>query len=336
MSALTTPGAAEAKPRSGRRFYTTQEFILLMLLILEIAVFVAAVPAARQSRVYFDLLRELSPNLIAVVGIALLMIGGDFDLTPGAVMAATGVVAVTVMNLTGSLAIGVVAGLLVGPVIGLILGYLITRQKMSSLMTSLGMMFALRGAVYVSTNKQAVTPTVAESTQNAFIAIFQGSLGPVPIPAILAFVIVGVWIFISTQTEFGRRIFAVGGNAQAARVSGIKVERMKMLLFVLAGITSAIAGILMASNVGAGYYDAGLGFELILVTAVVLGGVSLNGGEGSLWGAILGVLILGVSSKAMRMMSVVTTTQLVVTGVIMMLAVYLHGLRKQLLQRKQL
>ena len=334
---VNTSNSSPAVSKNGdnlKRILTSQEFILFLLFVIEVAIFFVSVPVARKSKVYFDLLREISPNLIAVIGIGLLMIGGEFDLSVGAVMAAAGVVMVSVMNMTGSILLGVVAGALIGPVIGMLLGYLVTKHQMSSLMTSLGLMFALRGFVYVSTNKQSVMPAVSEETRRAFYNLFQPSVGDIPIPGIVAIILVVIWILISTQTVFGRKVYAVGGNANAAQVSGIQAGRIKMIYFILAGTMSAIAGVLMASNTGSGYYDTGQGFELMIVTAVVLGGISLEGGEGSLLGAVLGVLILGVSSKAMRMMAVVTTTQLVITGVIMMLAVYLHGLRKRLLAKQ--
>ena len=139
-------------------------------------------------------------------------------------------------------------------------------------------------------------------------------------------------ILLTTQTEFGRRIYAIGGNPTAARVSGIQVERTKFWLFVLCSTTAALAGLLIGAQTGTGYFDAGAtGFELIVITAVVLGGVSLAGGEGSILGATLGVLILGMTGKGLRLANVYTTWQLILTGVMLMVAVYLHGLRKRLL-----
>jgi ribose transport system permease protein len=118
----------------------------------------------------------------------------------------------------------------------------------------------------------------------------------------------------------------------AARVSGIRVQRDKFLLFVLSGTTAAIAGVLVASQTGTGYFDAGVqGFELIVIASAVLGGVSLAGGQGSLLSAMIGVLILGMTGKGLRLMNVHTTQQLVVTGIVMLVAVYLHGVRQRML-----
>lgn len=330
MSAISPTHAAapSRQPDLLQRLFQRESYMLLLLLALVVAVVLVVVPESRQSRVFFDLLREVAPNLIAVIGIALLMIGGEFDLTVGSMLAAVGVVTVTVFNLTQAMGWGILAGLATGPLVGAILGYFVTRLKMTSLMTTLGMMFALRGAVYVYTNK---TPIVDKNQFESFIWLYQGSIGPVALPTILAAVLIVAFLIISTQTEFGRHIFAVGGNAHAARVSGIQVERVKFLLFVLSGTMSAIAGLLVAAQTGTGYFDAGLGFELLVITATVLGGVSLAGGQGSLLGAVLGVLILGMTGKGLRLMAMPTTTQLVVTGLVMMLAVYLHSLRKRVL-----
>ncbi len=319
------------RPDALQRIFQKEEAVLVILLALVIAVVLIAVPESRQPRVFFDLLREVSPNLIAVIGISLLMIGGEFDLTVGSMLAFTGVVTVVTFNLTHNMAAGILAGFLMGPLIGSILGYFVTRLKMTSLMTTLGMMFALRGAVYVYTNK---TPIVDSNHFAPFIWLYQGSIGPVAVPTLVAVVLIAVFLLVSTQTEFGRRILAVGGNAHAARVSGIKVEWVKFALFVLSGSMGAIAGLLVAAQTGTGYFDAGLGFELLVITATVLGGVSLAGGEGGLLGAVLGVLILGMTGKGLRLLSMPTTTQLVVTGLVMMLAVYLHGLRKRIVSHR--
>jgi ribose transport system permease protein len=318
-------------PRWAEWLLSHEEAVLALLLLALMAFLAIVVPTSRQPRTYFDLLREVSPNLIAAIGICLLMIAGEFDLSIGSMLALTGVITVSVFNVTGSMWVGILAGLLIGPIVGAINGYLVTRQRMSSLMTTLGMLFFLRGLVYVWTNK---TPVVDEHGFTDFVQLYQGSIGPVPVPVVIAIVLIIAAYFLTTQMTGGRNVYAVGGNATAARVSGIKVERTKFWLFVLSGTTAAIAGLLIASQTGTGYFDAGVsGFELTVITAVVLGGVSMTGGEGRVLGAVLGVLILGLTGKGLRLADVYTTWQLVLTGIMLMVAVYLHGLRKRLLLR---
>lgn len=304
-----------------------KEVGLFALLLVVIGFFAFQVPAARQSRVYFDLLREMSPYLIAAVGITLLLLAGELDLSIGAMLALVGVITVLVFNATGSMWLGILVGLLMGPLVGAINGYLVTGQGMNSLVTTLGAMFAIRGIVYVITNK---TPVIDKNGFTDFQTLYHGSIGPIPTPTILALVLFAVFHFSLTQTEFGRQVYAIGGNKNAARVSGIKVGRIKFILFVLSGTMAAIAGMLVAAQTGTGYFDAGAtGFELIVISSVVLGGVSLAGGQGGLIGAMLGVFILGMTGKGLRLMGVQTNQQLIVTGIVMMVAVFLHDIRQR-------
>jgi ribose transport system permease protein len=306
-----------------------EEVVLFVLFLLVAAFFAVAVPSARTSNTYLDLLRDVSPNLIAAIGLTLLLLAGEFDLSVGSMLAFTGVVTVATFNATDNMWLGILAGLLTGPLVGAINGYLVTVQGMNSLMTTLGMMFTLRGLVYVWTNK---TPVVDENGFTAFTQLYQGEILGVPITGVIAIVLIALAFILLTRTEFGRNIYAIGGNQTAARVSGIRVQRDKFLLFVLSGTMAAIAGVLVASQTGTGYFDAGVqGFELIVIASAVLGGVSLAGGEGNLISAMIGVLILGMTGKGLRLMNVHTTQQLVVTGIVMLVAVYLHGVRKRLL-----
>lgn len=306
-----------------------EEIALLGLFLLVAAFFAVAVPSARSGGTYLDLLRDAAPNLIAAIGVTLLLLAGEFDLSVGSMLAFTGVVTVSTFNATDSMWLGIVAGLLTGPLVGAINGYLVTVQGMNSLMTTLGMLFALRGLVYVWTNQ---TPVVDENGFSAFTGFYRGEIARIPLPGIIALVLIALaWLF-ATRTEFGRNIYAIGGNRTAARVSGIRVQRNTFLLFVLSGTMAAIAGVLVASQTGTGYFDAGVqGFELIVIASIVLGGVSLSGGEGNLLSAMLGVLILGMVAKGLRLMGAHTTQQLVVTGIVMLLAVFLHGVRQRML-----
>ena len=310
-----------------------EELSLAILFLIVVAFFVIVESSARSGGTYLGLLRDVSPNLIAGIGIALLLLSGEFDLSIGSMLAFTGVVTVATFNVTDNMWLGILAGLLTGPFIGAINGYLVTVQGMNSLMTTLGTMFALRGLVYVWTDK---TPVIDQNGFTEFTRLYQGELGPVPVPGLIALALIGMFYVMVTRTEFGRNIYAIGGNRQAARVSGIKVQRATFALFVLSGTLAAVAGLLIASQTGTGYFDAGVqGFELIVIASAVLGGVSLAGGEGRLVSAMLGVLILGMTSKGLRLMNVHTTQQLVVTGIVMLVAVYFHRLRKDIVVRSR-
>jgi ribose transport system permease protein len=305
-----------------------EDLSLVVFLGLVVAFFMILEPSSRQTAVYWDLLRQISPYLICGVGMTLLLLAGELDLTIGSMLAFTGVVTVDVFNRSDNMWIGIVVGLLTGPLVGIIIGYLVTVQRMDSLMTTLGALFAIRGLVYVYTEK---TPVVDENGFTGFTKLWSADLGPIPVPGLIALVPIIVAYVVLTQTEFGRNIYAIGGNAQAARVSGINVQRTKFILFVVSGSLAALSGLLIASQTGTGYFDAGVqGFELVVIASVVLGGVSLAGGEGRLLSAVLGVAILGMAGKGMRLMEVHITQQLVVTGILMLIAVYYHRVRKRI------
>jgi ribose/xylose/arabinose/galactoside ABC-type transport system permease subunit len=304
-----------------------EDLSLLIFLGIVVAFFLVLEPSSRQSEVYFDLLRQISPYLICGVGMTLLLLAGQLDLTVGSMLAFTSVVTVDVFNRTGNMWLGIVAGLLTGPLIGVINGFLVTVLNMDSLMTTLGAMFTIRGLVYVYTGKTAV---VDENGFTGFTRLWSSDLGPVPLPGLIALVPIALAYVLLTRTGFGRNIYAIGGNPQAARVSGINVERTKFILFVISSSLAALAGILYASQTGTGYFDAGVqGFELVVIASVVLGGISLAGGEGRVISAVIGVAILGMAGKGMRLMEVHITQQLVVTGILMLVAVYFHRMRKR-------
>ncbi len=328
--------ATQSVPGWKRRLATLARYedsSLLMFLGVVVTFFMILEPSSRQTDVYFDLLRQISPYLICGVGMTLLLLAGQLDLTVGSMLAFTGVVTVDVFNRTDSMWIGIVAGLLTGPLIGAINGYLVTVQQMDSLMTTLGGMFTIRGLVYVYTGKK---PVIDENGFTSFTRLWAADLGPVPVPGIIALVPIVIAYFMLTRTEFGRNIYAIGGNAQAARVSGINVQRTKFVLFVISGSLAALSGLLVTSQTGTGYFDSGVqAFELIVVASVVLGGVSLAGGEGRVISAMLGVAILGMAGKGMRLMEVHITQQLVVTGVLMLIAVYYHRVRKRFVVRSR-
>jgi ribose/xylose/arabinose/galactoside ABC-type transport system permease subunit len=324
------------EPRQGWKRYAAiwarnEELSLLLILAVVVGFFLIAEPATRQRKVYWDLLWEISPTLIAAVGITMLMLAAQFDLSIGSMLAFTGVATVTAMNRTDSMWIGIAVGLATGPLIGAINGFLVTYVGMQSLMTTLGMMFALRGLVYVYTNK---TPVVDENQFTQFTRLWFGKIGPIRAPVILAVLLIALAWYVLSQTEFGRNIYAIGGNEQAARVSGISVRAIMFSLFVISSCCAAVAGLLVAAQTDTGYFDAGVqGFELTVIAAVVLGGVSMAGGQGNIISAALAVVILGMIGKGMRLMGINTTQQLLVVGVVMLAAVYYHRSRRRIAVR---
>ena len=290
-------------------------------------------PSLRSISALLDLLREYSPNIITAIGIGILMIGGEFDLSVGSLLAFTGVTAVLVFNITGNIYMGIIAGFISGLAIGVFNSFLVNWLKISSLIATLAMMFTLRGIVYVFTRKVAI---VAKDLPEAFSNLYYGSIGRIPIPFIFVIVILIVFTFIMTRTVYGRNIFAMGGNPEAAVVSGINVNRIKFTLFVICSLLSSLSGLLLVAQTSTGFFDMGVtGWELLAITACVLGGIVLGGGEGSLIDASIGMLVIGITNKGMRFLGLHTSYMLVVNGLILIFALYIHQLRKSILIRKQ-
>src|SRR5437773_5227349 len=318
---------------SGARGITQREEAFLIVFFVVVFVFFAVlVPALSDPATLSDLAGELAPNLIAALGVAILMLQREFDVSIGSVVALVGVVTIWTFNATASIPLGIAAGLGSGMVVGAIHGYLVVYQRLNSLITTLATLFLIRGLVYVWTQQVTV------SDQHGLIAfenLYYGSVAGIPVPLILVVLLFVAGGWFMSQTSSGLAIYAMGGNESSARALGIHVRRLKFFSFVACSALAALAGLVLAAQTDSGYFDAGLGFEFIVIAAVVLGGVALTGGRGTVYGAALGVLIIGMTGKGLRLLGVYTTWQLVATGLFMMLAVFGYGVRERWERRRR-
>jgi ribose transport system permease protein len=309
-----------------RRLFRVNEFGLLVSLIVLFAFFSVSSGYFLKVRNISNILGQISLPLIAAVGLSVLLLCGEVDISIGSLQAVVALPLIVLMNRTGSFALGMAAALALGLLIGVINGLLVTKLKINSLIATLGMFYTLRGAVYLITNKVAI----ADKAKNAaFFLIGNGKfLRYVPYSAALMFVILFLFMYILKNTTYGRRLYAVGGNAEVARALGINVERIKFSGFVICSGLASVSAVILASRLGSANHLAGCGFEFQVVAAVVLGGVSLSGGIGSLLGAFIGVLILGLIQNGLGMLNVNTMWQLVITGVIIIMSVAVDELKK--------
>jgi ribose/xylose/arabinose/galactoside ABC-type transport system permease subunit len=272
-----------------------------------------------------NVLGQISITMIAAVGMSLLMITGEVDLSIGSLQALVALPLLVIMNRTGNFWLGVIPALVTGLAVGVINGLLVTRLKINSLIVTLGMYYLLRGLVYFLTGK---VPISDSSNDPSFFAIGNDKLfGLIPLMAILMIAILAVFIYILRNTTYGRRLYAVGGNAEVSRAVGINPDRLKFSAFVLCSLLSSVSAILLASRLNSANHMAGQGFEFQVVAAAVMGGVSLSGGTGNLVGAFFGVLIFGLIQNGMGLMSIDTQYQLVITGAIIIAAVAIDELR---------
>lgn len=241
---------------------------------------------------------------------------GDFDLSIGSVVACAGVVAAVVMNRTGSIALGIVAALGLGALVGVINGFVVAKLKINALITTLATMQIVRGLGFIVSGGSAVG-----IGHESFFLLGNSAILGIPTPVWITALCFAVFGFILNRTVFGRDTLAVGGNAEAAHLAGIPVERVKIVIFTAQGAMAAFAGIVLASRVTSGQPNTSLGFELEVISACVLGGVSLTGGVGSMTFVIAGVLIMGIVQNAMNLMNVPTFYQYVARGLILLAAV---------------
>ena len=229
-----------------------------------------------------------------------------------------------VINKTHSVTLGVAAGLGLGAVTGLVNGLVRTKLKVNSLIGTIAMMMVLRGGVVI----YRVAAVQNYHSLDAFFQIGNGYVGFLPIPILMMAVLYIAFLFIITRTVVGRRLYATGGNATAARISGINVDRLKIMTFMTASILAAVSGIILVSRMNSGQPNAGQGFEISVVAGVILGGTSLGGGEGTLIGTLIGIMILRVINNGIILLGWNQDLQIVVAGFVLIVAVYFDNKRK--------
>lgn len=248
----------------------------------------------------------------------------DFDLSVGSTVAFAGVFCAIVSNATGSVTIGIAAAIVAGALVGFVNGVVIAKLKINALITTLATMEIVRGLAFIASHGQAV----GVSSEAFFTLGSSQFLGlPVPVWVTLAcFVVFGVLL---NKTIYGRNTLAIGGNPDAARLAGVAVDRVRIAIFLIQGLVAALAGVILASRMTSGQPNAGEGFELNVISACVLGGVSLMGGRATISGVLVGVLIMGTVQNAMSLMNIDAFYQYLVRGAILLIAVLVDQLKNR-------
>lgn len=253
---------------------------------------------------------------ILVVGMMLLMIGGTFDLSIGSTLALSGVVsAIAVTQLGLPPLIAALSGVLFGAIAGLVNGFITTRLGINALITTLATMTIFRGVTQLlsGTGISPISDSFAQLGQTTFLGIEP------PFWTMVVIVLAGTWAV--ARTRFFRQYYFIGGNPRAAQLSGIKVERLMLIAFVLMGALAGLSGILGAARLNAAVVTAGIGVELNVITAAVLGGASLKGGEGTVIGGVLGVMLIALVQNALIINGVSVFFQGIIIGLVLLLAV---------------
>lgn len=313
--------AADRRESFLRRFWDNSGMILVFVAMF--ALLSLFVPYFFTYRNMIGL--SLSVTSLGMVASTMLfaLAAGDLDLSVGSTVAFTGVFTAVIINATGNVALGILGGLASGTMVGLVNGLIIAKVKLNPLITTLATMQIVRGLGFIVSGGSAIGVREA-----SFFGLGNGSFIGIPNPVwitIVCFIIFGILL---NNTSYGKNTLAIGGNIEAARLAGINVERNKTAIFLLQGLVTGLAGIVLASRMTSGQPNAANGFELDVISACVLGGVSLSGGVGTISGIIIGVLIMGTVQNAMNLMNIPTFYQYVVRGSILLIAVFIDQMKQ--------
>lgn len=296
---------------------------LVVLFVIAFAIVSMTVPNFLTERNMLGLLQSVVTIGIVACTMMLCLASRDFDLSVGSTVAFSGMVAVMASNETGSIVLGLLAALIAGFIVGAFNGVVIARFKINALIATLATMQIVRGLALISSDGRAVginDPSFYQISLSKFFGI------PTPIWVMIALFL--VFGFILNRTVFGKNTLAIGGNPEAARLAGVNVVKMRIWIFALQGLVCGIAGILLAARITSGQPNAATGLELAVISACVLGGVSLAGGRASMLGVIVGVMIMGIAENVMNLLNIQAFYQYVVRGLILLLAVLLDNLRQ--------
>jgi simple sugar transport system permease protein len=292
-------------------------------LIVGIAVLYAALAATAPNFLtaanQLNILRDAAFVGIIAWGMTLVLICGEIDISVGPHVAFAGIMLAKLAQLGVSLPVAMILVLLLGILIGTIAGWLRAQLDVPSFIVTLALWLALRGIAEVASD---AVPIVIMNF--GFQRLGAGSILYVPIPAIVMLVLFAIFSFLASRTVLGRSIYSVGGNAEAARLSGIPVARIRIIVFAITGFLSALTGILMASRLGSGNSGAATGLEFDVIAAVVVGGTSLFGGRGTMLGTLLGVLFIAALVNGLILMGVDPFAQGIVRGFVILAAVMIN------------
>lgn len=298
------------------RDYKT-EFSMLGIFVICFVIMNFLSPYFLTSKNLMNVMTQISTNALLSIGMSLVILTGGIDLSVGAVLAISGMVAGMVLKSTGNIALGVICALAIGLLVGVINGYFVGFLNMPAFIVTLGMMQICRSLTYVISDGNT-----ASNFPDDFAFLGKGKLfGTVPVYVVLILVLYVVFIFVMSKTKFGRFIYATGSNAEAARLSGINTKFHIMMTYIFSGLMSSIAALVMISRMMAVDPTYGKDAEMDAIAAVVIGGTSMMGGKGSLWGTIIGVLLVGFLRNALNLAGINPFWQGSAVGAVIIIAV---------------
>ena len=293
----------------------TSKYSIYLILLVMLVICSLLSPAFFSAKNLSNISRQISITTIISFGMTMLIIAGMIDLAAGSVMALAGILAVATYKATGSLLIGMLTGIVIGVACNLVSGFIVTRFKTPPFIATLAMMTSARGAALYYTNGQNIYQL------DEFVVFGQGDILGVPTPVVVMVIVAGLTWYLLNNTRFGRHLYAIGGNEDAARASGIKINQNKMTAYVISGAFVGLSGVLFMSRVNAGLPNAGIGFEFDAMTASIIGGTSFSGGVGTAMGTLVGAFIMGFLNNIMNLLGIQSYLQQIIKGGIIVIAV---------------
>ncbi|TCV67456.1 ABC transporter permease [Neorhizobium sp. S3-V5DH] len=316
------PDTLEKEPFDFAKWWDRVGILVVLLALVALMALIA--PNFARVDNFLNIARAISVNAILAAGLTLIILTAGIDLSVGSIVAVSGVVSVLAAMAGVPAPAAVIAGMAAGALCGLVNGALTAYLALAPFIVTLGTMTFLRGLAYTMTAGQ---PIVASDLN--FKTLGNGYLAGVPVPVIVMLIVYAVIWFILERTRYGRHVYAVGGNAEAAELAGVRVKRVITSVYVIAGACAGLAGVIFAARVISAQPTAGTGYELDAIAAVVLGGTSLAGGRGRIVGTLIGSVILGVLSTGLILMNVPFFTQLLIKGIVIILAVAIDSLKRR-------
>ncbi|MBK8051419.1 MAG: ABC transporter permease [Anaerolineales bacterium] len=313
-------------------------FGALIFLIILCVVFAVLEPAFISERNIFNVLRQVSIYGLLAIGMTFVILTGGIDLSIGSLLALAGLVGAAVYKGgTGLLSAGtagqangfglpaaIAAAIAVGLIGGALQGTAVAKLKVPAFIVTLGGLSVFRGLALVFSSGQPISTFPPEYTY-----LGQGLIGPVPIPVIFFVTFAIIAHIVLRYMRYGRHIYAIGGNQEASRLSGLNVGRLTLSVYLITGFFAGFSGFLLSSRLNSAEVIAGAGYELTVIAGVVIGGTSLFGGEGSIFGTVIGIVLIGVLNNGLTLLNVSPYYQQVIIGLIIVLAVYLDQLIKR-------
>ena len=339
LTAAAPEGATAAPPRPflaalSQVLLVPWAGVLLALIVISAALTLSSPYFLTIENIFGTVAVYFSWICIAGFGEAIVMIGGGLDLAVGSTMGLGGMACCLVLTAGLGLWLAVLAGLAAGLAIGLANAIAITRIRLNPFIATLGSLSIVRGLTYGIVQGAAITPP-DNAAGGVFSWLGNGTVGPVPVPVLIMLAIGIALVVLMNQTPFGRHIYAVGGNEAAARLLGLKVDRIKLAMYLLSGLLSALGGVLLAAKAGTALPDAATGYELEIIAAVIIGGTSLYGGRGTIPGVLIGAALLGVIDNGIVLLGLAGYWQQLITGLVIAAAATLDVARQRLEARRR-